>query len=156
MKTDRFKQQILDTLKAAGWHERRCCNSFALKSKEQLKASGFAVYDAALDVLKEFGELIIGESGPGQFAARTQISIEPQRALKFYTEDFLEYELVLKTLLCPIGVASDDTALGIDSEGRVYLLGNWIWLLGESFDEALETCIIGKLGRELNMDGTYV
>ena len=139
----KYSLQIQEALERAGWHLGRRCHKWAEKKKRHLEHEGFTVFPEVLKVLEEFGELTIGEHGAGEDTEKSVVTMDPEPALTA-SELFIEYRVLTKKNLCPVGIIGEEDYLGMDISGQVYYVGDWVWYLGDNFAHALETLLLGK------------
>jgi hypothetical protein len=135
----RFSDDTYKLLIRAGWFEGR--DVF-----DQVRIlEGFTPFPAANDVLREFGNLHIGECGAGKDQATSDVQIDPSLA-NGCEERIIEFEDELGVKLFPLGEAQHGHGiLTIDEQGRVFV--SWllhdIWPCAQSFDRALEVLLLG-------------
>lgn len=133
-------------LKRAGWYPGRQVPGLVMKWTEQLSTDGFAVSRAAKGVLLEFGGLRIEQAGPGESAARASFSFDPSGSIGEKTY-YADVERALGAALCPIGEVEDGTgALLIADDERTIVVLNGAWIIGTSFQDALDSLVLGRLG----------
>ncbi len=150
----RFSEAVYDALKEAGWFPGRNMEDVVAEWIEQLVHKGhFEIFPAAWDVLLEFGGLEIGQEGPGEECARGSMELDPLLAIcrKDY---FTWYSALVGERLFPLGFADSRNAiLAIGESGRVFLIMERVWLIGEDFDDALERTIRGLKDLPLDLPG---
>jgi hypothetical protein len=106
----------------------------------------FEIFPAAIEALKEFGHLRVGEEGEGIERARSTIVFEPTLASRDW-DWFLFSSNLLQTNLYPLGeVDNDRYYLAMDSEGRVFLVFDGLIFVDDNFDKALEKLLMGVQG----------
>lgn len=100
------------------------------------------MHDAAEVFLAEFGALIIDVRGSGISAARTPFELDPMLCLG--EEDlFKDWSSELKHTIFPVGHTDGGRyLLGIDEEGKLYVVSNFLADLGRASD-GLEKLILG-------------
>ncbi len=136
--TGRFSTTTLEMLQAAGWFPGRDVST-ALALPE-----GFSPFPAALDVLKEFGKLRIGQQGRGIEFARTPVVLEPKLAAG-EQDRFAEFDTLLNTRLYPLGETADGHSfITIDEHGRIFLIFEEISYVDASFDAAIDNLLNGR------------
>jgi len=112
---DAIDDDTLQFLIAAGWKKGRIIDVSQLNLPSE-------PFHAALNVLQEFGNLIIGAEGRGFECARASVSICPYSRLA-NTAVISAFEDFLQTKLFHIGQADNDNSiLFIDPKGEVYLV----------------------------------
>lgn len=138
--TTRFSEQSLQMLKKSGWHPNRdVLETINLPSK-------FQIFPDALQVLREFGYLQVGESGPGITCARSTIIFDPMVA-DGEDDRFSEWSEEINSKLYPLGSVDNRHAfLAIDEKSRVFLVMNFMIFMDSSFDMALDKLLTGVLG----------
>lgn len=132
-----FSDTVLEMLKHAGWFPGRDVID-SVKLPEE-----FEIFPAAIEVLKEFGHLCVGQEGPGIERARSTIVFEPTLASGDW-DWFLLYSNLLQTKLYPLGAVDNDSIyLTIDPGGRVFLVWQDLVFVDDHFDKALEKMLTG-------------
>ncbi|HET6948786.1 MAG TPA: SUKH-3 domain-containing protein [Acidimicrobiales bacterium] len=139
----RFTPAVSEALEAAGWSPGRRLPD------EQIRAwsdglPGFAMFPAAEAALREFGGLAVDQHGPGIDRAREPFELDP--LLAWGEEDRFElFADEYGVTLFPLGeAAGSHYFLAVDPGGRTFLVMDDIQLIAESFDDALESLILGK------------
>jgi hypothetical protein len=101
-----------------------------------LEAEGFTVVPGVLEILRTYGGLRVMERGPGVECARSPFCLEPMLA-SGETERFKRYEPVVGGSLFPLGEVADGLAfLALGSAGAIYLVGDGVAHVADSFEEA--------------------
>lgn len=92
-------------------------------------------------VLVELGGLTLPASG---------VFFTPMHA----AQDWQEYADILGRALYPVGQTADNWDVCIDQFGSVYLVFDWLVLMGVSFAEGIINCLLGRgaLAPQLNED----
>ena len=137
-------------LLAAGWHPGRRVAELVTQWRGALESDGgFQLHAAAESVLLEYGGLVIESHGPGRDLARAPLHLDPMLALG--EEDRLhEYfpELAGRDLF-PLGETDHGHAfLAIDRQGAVVQVMDEVYGKWSSFDEALESLLLGRRGTD--------
>jgi hypothetical protein len=140
----RFTPTVDEVLRKAGWSPGRRVPDDQVDAWCRMLGDGFTLSDAARAALAEFGGLEVAQSGPGVERAREPFELDPILAVG--EEDrFQLYTEAYGLDLFPLGeAAGSHYFLAIDPTGRTYLVMDDIQLLAESFDEALESLVLGK------------
>jgi hypothetical protein len=140
----RFSPAVRDALAAAGWSPGRRVPDDELREWAG-QLDGFTMSSAAERVLREFGGLSVDGFGPGLEVAREPFAIDPLVAIG-EDDHFRRLTDEYGVELFPLGEAAQHFYfLAIDPDGRTYLAMEDVSLLGESFDEALEALVAGRL-----------
>lgn len=135
----RFSDDTYRDLIQAGWFDGRDVLD------QVCLLEGVALFPAAKNVLREFGNLHIGAVRPGKECSTSDIRIDPLVG-KGYEEDFAEYGAELGVKLYPLGEAlHGNFVILLDEQGRVF-----VWIMfdilsscAKSFDQALEVMLQG-------------
>ena len=133
----RFSEVVRNYLITAGWYEGR-----EVFNKVKIP-EGFKLFPAAIKVLREFGNLHIGECGKGKDCAKSDVRVDPswEEGLELLLEPY-SVEFGFKLLL--IGrFHHEHSHLVLDEFGRVYALDDEFDPLATSFDQALEVLLLG-------------
>ncbi|WP_435007632.1 SUKH-3 domain-containing protein [Tundrisphaera lichenicola] len=129
----------------SGWFEGRDVNF-------SLKLTQLEVFPAALEILKEFYGLHIGECGAGIDMATCDILINPNFAIHLQQE--LEaYAKLHQKRFFPLGeVHRDDGYMIIDDSGIIYLLSDILEPFASNFYIALELLLLGRKPSTKDLD----
>lgn len=147
----RFPGAVDAALREAGWQPGRWDIKQAEVWADRLRAHvspgghRHAVFPAAVEAWAEFGSLaVVPDPSAGSDVAPCGVVVDPMRAVHL-ARTFADLGRALETEVCPLGEESGSAAkLAIDAEGRVYAIDHTgDWYLGESFDQALTTLVIG-------------
>jgi SUKH-3 immunity protein len=134
----RFSDPVVEALRKAGWYEGR------LISSSDISPSELTLFPAAEKVISEFGELHIGESGPGIDFATSDVNIDPRLGAHLW-HDLNDIGSARRTRLYPLGeVHLGHGLLIIDEQGRIYLWADDLERFAGSFSQALEMLVLGK------------
>jgi hypothetical protein len=150
VRKERFSMAVEQVLRQAGWSPGRRVSDDAMRhwlAIEWNKPFYQVIFPAAYSVLREFGGLHITflfhtpdpDFQPFDIAPRTA-------AAELDAETCVYYEWWLNERLFPLGVQQDDVLM-IGLQGRMYQLCNVsgeILVLGENFDQALESLIMRR------------
>jgi hypothetical protein len=130
---------LTGVLSRAGWGSKRCIDTTVWE--QSLKEYGFSVSPAALNVLSEYGSLVVHPvpSDTDEHSSSTVI-FEP---LEEAEQDRIEYwEKRLNLALTPVGGTSG-IALLVAENGEVYAEWSGIfWRVGSDIVDALENVLI--------------
>ena len=142
--THNFSDEVARMLSESGWYSGR-------NAEKALKLpAGFAVFPAASQILKEFGNLKCGKRGRGIDRARSTLNLDPSLAAG-ESDRFDPYARLLGARLYPLGEADDGHSfVAIDDKGRVFLVMDFMMFVGEDFVSALETLLLGKRSRPVD------
>jgi len=142
-----FSQEVLKSLLWAGWHSNR-------KVLKKLKLpKGFDFPDIALKILDEFGDLKIGDiqQKKGTHMAKSSIQFSPILA-DGEEGTFEDFSNALGVKLCPLGeVNGGYSFLAVDECGKIYILEQDIFIVGNDIQEGIETLIKGAQIQKLNV-----
>lgn len=140
-----FSAPTLNYLKQAGWYPKREIQiPFAQEAH---------IFPAALRVLQEFGNLNIGERGQGINLAKDSVDFRvmyydwKKGDWHFDYVDELARSIDMRAY--PIGFTSNGGNLVVDELGRVFMLGDIDFFVGDSIEEAIEKIINGIKLREI-------
>jgi hypothetical protein len=148
--TGRFSAATTQMLLDSGWFPGRdVLHQLALPP-------GFTPFPAALNVLKEFGNLDIGNPGSGIECARTPVTLNPTLAIG-ETDRFEAFRQLLKISLYPLGETRDGHAfIAIDQYDRVFLAFDDLYFVGDTFEQALDNLLTGtSRPRIVREDGAW-
>jgi hypothetical protein len=134
-------------LERAGWYAGRdASGTFELPSDVQYPPQ-------ILAILKEFGGLLVRSSGSGMTISRASITFDPSSAEMESSEDNTLWDYTNRTgiPLYPLGYTrSGELYLCIDLQGNVYMVGDYLYWVGESFEEGISNILLGLKGKVLN------
>ena len=141
-----FSPEVRALLEQAGWYDNRIASPPpALPYDVQ--------YPPAIHrLLMEFGGLSVESSGPGVNKARNSIEFDPLWAEGESTEDgrLTYYSSLLGSTLYPIGqVSNSPWMICLDLHGKVYMAGDCLFFVGESFVEGVSNMLLGIRGKVL-------
>jgi SUKH-3 immunity protein len=136
-----FSAETERVLISAGWQPGRKVDTG--KWRERLGASGdVTMHEAAERFLAEFGGLTFAHGGAGVSRAREPFELNPLLALG-EEERFAEWGDLIGKSLFPLGELDEGRYfLGIDEDGAVYLVADWLACFGANRD-AVENLILG-------------
>lgn len=147
-----FNPEVIGLLQKAGWYEgRNAVGAFSLPSDVQYPPD-------IIQVLNEFGGLFVHSSGTGISLSRLSINFEPSWADKESSEDGIlwDYATRLGYKLYPLGYIADESLmLCMDLDGKIYMVGDYLYLVGESFSEGIGNVLLGIEGKQLNEETLY-
>jgi hypothetical protein len=161
--SERFAPDVEAALRDAGWQPGRKLDAEALAEMHRAVSARSGVFGgkltvsfAADPVLAEFGGLVIGGDREGLQVSPRPFAIDPTMAAHS-VETLIDAGRALGTQLYPVGVEGDeDAVLAIASTGAVIAVDPvGEWLLGDTFDEALETLVTGRAPRLLGTGGIH-
>jgi hypothetical protein len=111
-----------------------------------LEKEGYRPSSHSNAVLREYGGLVVHQSGPGEEVARASFAITPLSGSGEF-EYVQTFAHALSTSLFPVGEAEDGAAfLLVADDGRVVVIQGNGWVIGDSFEAGLETLILGRRG----------
>ena len=149
-------KSVTAALHAAGWREGRDCGAALLEWKTTLAAEGFDMFPAAEAVLREFGGLKIISRGSGEEQARSSFEVDPLLA-KGERDRFAAFEAPLGRRLFPLGdVENGHAFLACSDDGKIYMVGDHIWLLGSDVLAAFRKLIAGLKTEPLAIEPKWV
>jgi hypothetical protein len=143
-----FSATTEEVLRRAGWspgrEDRKVLETSLRKLCEQ---GGFEPFEAALRVVREYGGLCVKASGPGVNFAKMSFEVDPTLAAG--EEDrFADFERDLGVQLFPLGEIDGGHAfLAIADDGRTFSLMGALDFLGQTFEDAVEGMIQGRVPR---------
>jgi hypothetical protein len=152
---DRFTPEVEATLRDAGWTPGRQLSRDAVAAMHQAVAAGRGRYDGRLTsayladpVLAEFGGLVIAGDGAGVDLNPRPFAIDPALAAQ-KVETLIDVGRAMGVTLYPLGVEGmDEAVLALTDQGKVVSIDPvGEWFLGDTFDEALDTLVTGRLPR---------
>lgn len=145
-----WSEESESRLKDAGWYKGRRNAQRVAEWRQSLESpNGFRMSLAAEAALEEFGGLHVDCQGPGIECARGGFDLDPELA-SGEEDRFDRFRQQVGSDMFPLGEAFDGQAfLAIDGEGRVYLLGDRICLLGNNIRVALDAVLMGRLPMEI-------
>lgn len=142
-----FRGEVLELLMQAGWYKGR-----TVEGKLELPSDVQYPLEIA-NILAEFGGLYIRSSGAGITLSRLSIKFEPAWADKESSEDGIlwDYSTRIGKKLYPLGYIPDESLiLCIDLAGKVYMAGDYLYLVGQSFTEGISNILLGIEGQQLD------
>jgi len=142
-----FTPEVLTLLTRAGWYEgRQAPGQFAVPSDVHYPA-------LIAQLLQEFGGLFIKSTGAGLTLGRNSIHFDPSYAERESSEDgkLSYYSDLLQQTLYPLGHIPDESLLlCIDLAGTMYMAGDYLYRVGNSFEEGINHILLGVKGAEFN------
>ena len=142
-----FSDVVVDALKNSGWQPGRRVDDSTIRGWLR-SLEGFEVNGAAERVLQEFGGLKIDQRGPGVSVARGPINFDPMKA-SGEDDRFADFASLTGKLF-PLGEVWGGYALfAISPDERVFAVMDDVWLVGESFAEALDHLVRGVKSKRL-------
>jgi hypothetical protein len=147
----RFSRIVQESLTKAGWFPGRTVPEMQLNRwciLESHNGAGYCrIFPAALRALKEFGGLDIEPLETGELYETVRLRFDPLAARSFLGEEWFTYEWVLETSLYPLGLIKTDDhdhVMAIDQSGRIFSFYYELILVGNTLDEAIESCLTGS------------
>ena len=129
-------------LTAAGWHLGR--RETARVTEWRARLSAFDMSVAAERALEEFGGIGVEAGGAGLECARCGFDLNPELA-DGEEDRFAALAPFAESDLFPLGEADNGHAfLAIDRTGRVYLVMDFIALMGNDIRAALDALLVGR------------
>ena len=99
------------------------------------------------------GGLLVHSSGSGITISRASITFDPSSAGMESSEDGNLWDYTDRTgiPLYPLGYTRcGELYLCIDLQGNVYMVGDYLYWVGESFEEGVSNVLLGIKGKTLN------
>ncbi|GAB3635492.1 hypothetical protein GCM10027422_10820 [Hymenobacter arcticus] len=147
MNTTVFGPEVVIMLTKAGWFPgRHIDKDLELPSDVQYPA-------AILKLLQEYGGLKVRSTGAGITVGRNSIDFDPTWADQESSEDgkLYYYSGLIGTTLYPIGhVPLEALLLCLDKDNRVYMAGDNLYWVGNSFTEGVSNILLGISGKVLD------
>jgi hypothetical protein len=142
-----FSPAVQEILEQAGWHKgRNAAGTFPLPHD--------VVYpDAIILILNEFGGLYLRSKGPGITLARLSIYFDPIDGDFGSSEDgnIYYYASLIAKKLYPLGsIPTESLTLCIDENFHMYMLGDNLHHVGDSFAAGVSNILLGIRGKTLN------
>jgi SUKH-3 immunity protein len=140
-----FYKEVKDILEKNGWFSSRKISKLVTTWKYEMAddSEAFVLFDEAERVLLEFGGIKINERGGGVNQAQEPFEINPLLA-KGEADRFADFELDIGQKLYPLGECwGSNFFLAIAEDGKVFALMMEIFLVGNTFEEALNNLIQG-------------
>jgi hypothetical protein len=134
-----------DILKRNGWFPSRKVSKLVNDWKCEMinDSKTFVLFTEAERALVEFGGIKINERGSGVNQAREPFEINPLLAIG-EADRFSDFEEDIGQKLYPLGECwGSNFFLAIGEDGKVFALMMDIFLVGNTFEEALENLIQG-------------
>ena len=142
-----FSPEVRLLLERAGWYAGRdASGTFEMPSDVQYPQQIQAI-------LNEFGGLSVHSSGSGITVSRASINFDPSCADKESSEDGNLWDYITRTgiPLYPLGYTrSGELYLCMDLQGNVYMVGDYLYWVGKSFEEGVSNVLLGVKGKVLN------
>jgi hypothetical protein len=138
----RWSEETERILLAAGWFPGRTVDNAVGEWRRQLqREGGFHMSPASEEALREFGGLEARSRGPGIDRARAGFKFDPM--LADGEED--RFQNCREAGVFPLGELHDGHAfIGLSPSGRVYLVGDFVKLLADNIDQAIDFLLLGK------------
>lgn len=132
-------------LRAAGWYPGRDISSLVADWFAHLcDSSMFAAFPEARRVLSEFGDITVTSLFAGVDYAPGKIVLDPVLALG-EQDRFESFEDDAGSRLFPLGeIYGGHAFLAIGESGRLFMVGDDLTLLGDSFEEGISNLIEGR------------
>ncbi|MEU3556256.1 SUKH-3 domain-containing protein [Streptomyces fragilis] len=140
-------EEVAKTLAAAGWFPGRSVD--VTPWLQELEEAGLVAHPAARAFLSQFAGLSVPDRGPGVTVFRAAFSFDPKSALGA-EDQFTDWSAELGVSLFPIGELEHCHPLGIDEDGDVYVVSDWIAIYG-SWDKALRSLVLGYRAPEIDV-----
>lgn len=142
-----FSPAVQEILEQAGWYKRRnAAGTFPLPHD--------VVYpEAIMLILNEFGGLHLRSKGPGINLARLSIYFDPIDGDFESDEDgkIYYYASLIAKKLYPLGsIPTEALMLCIDEDFHLYMLGDNLHRVGDSFAAGVSNILLGIRGKTLN------
>lgn len=150
--SERFSAPVEAVLREAGWYPGRRLSDDEIAAMRRGFATGRGRFGGRIGgayladaVLREFGGLVIAGPGPGLEINPRPFAIDPSLAA-YYNETLIDVGRAMRVRLYPLGVEGmDEAVLAITDLGKIISVDpTGEWLLGDSFDEALDLLITGR------------
>lgn len=142
----RFSEEAESILIAGGWAPGRTVDVSTWR--DQFKARGLSMHDAAEKFLREFGGLDVRISGSGLTSAKEPFQFDPELALG-EEDSFALWSRRIGHSLFPLGELDRGRFfLGIDEEGEIYLVSGWLARFGK-FEAGLESLTRGIMAKDV-------
>lgn len=139
-----FNTEVLALLKQAGWFPGRNVG-------DMVDYPSDVAYPLDIQMLlNEYGKLFVRSTGAGVNMGRNSIDFDPSWAEQESSEDgkLHYYSSVIGTTLYPLGYVPDESLmLCIDSDHKVYMAGDYLYWVGNSFAEGISNILLGVSGR---------
>lgn len=142
-----FSPAVQAILEQAGWYKgRNAAGTFPLPHD--------VVYpDIILLIVNEFGGLHVRSDGPGITLSRLSIYFEPMNADFESSEDgtIHDYASRISKKLYPLGfIPTESLMLCIDENFHMYMVGDYLYYVGDSFVAGVSNILLGIKGKTLN------
>ncbi|MDJ0340360.1 SUKH-3 domain-containing protein [Streptomyces sp. H10-C2] len=139
----RWSAETDRVLRMAGWRPGRSVSTEEWERVLHESDEDFTIHEAARRFLTEFGGLEINQKGPGRTMHRSPFRLDPLVAKWDFELIDLQSEEV-GTYLYPLGDSSNGNFyLTMAANGAVYMGLDYVNLLADTADEALEKLIVG-------------
>ncbi|UYZ62614.1 SUKH-3 domain-containing protein [Hymenobacter weizhouensis] len=139
-----FNQEVLSLLRQAGWFPGRNVG-------ETIDYPSDVNYPIDTQMLlNEYGKLFVRSTGAGVNMGRNSIDFDPSWADQESSEDgrLHYYSELIGTTLYPIGYIRDESLfLCVDSSHKVYMAGDNLYWMGNSFVEGISNILLGISGK---------
>ena len=143
--TERFEKSVAESLKKVGWYPGRRIPDEKLQQWEtELAEHNVGLNTYAKEFLKEFGGLEIKKLVEPYSVA---FIVVPTKDIEF---DLCtkEYEPEVGCELSPLGESPGHAIFAVGEDGRVYLLGDWYWIVGDNVAEAMNNIVLNIPSRK--------
>ncbi|MEU5902426.1 SUKH-3 domain-containing protein [Streptomyces venezuelae] len=121
-------QETQEALRNAGWEVGRRVDTSEWRTR--LAKGGFTIHETAERFLSEFGGLSVPHGGNGISRAKEAFEFDPLLALG-EDDRFSEWGELIGKVIAPIGeLAQGRYFLGIDEDGAIYLVADWLAQFG--------------------------
>ena len=149
-----FSSEVRTLLEQGGWYEGR-------EGAGTYEVPSDVVYPEGIEkILNEFGGLYIKSNGPGISLVRNSIEFDPSDAEGESSEDGIltDYSSKIGRVLYPIGhVPKESLMLCTDLDGNVYMVGDYLYMVGHSFAEGISNILLGIKGKQFKeSDSTWM
>jgi hypothetical protein len=145
-----FSPEIIIPLTKAGWFPgRQVANELELPSDVEYPADVFAL-------LSEYGRLKVRSEGAGINTAKNSIDFDPTWAEQESSEDgrLYYYSNLINNTLYPLGYLPQEALfLCIDRDSKVYMAGDNLHWIGDSFVQGVSNILLGISGKILDEQG---
>jgi hypothetical protein len=132
--------EVSEILRRSGWRPSRRVEIVGWC--DWLGQFDFEVHDSFREFISEFGGLAIEERGEGEVRAREPIEFDPDSA-RGEEDRFQGWNRIVGKTILPIGELDQGRYfLGIDEDGAIYVMVDWLGRFGIGI-EGLENLILG-------------
>lgn len=139
-----FRSEVDRLLREGGWYPGRQVPELMEQWRAGLTTERFVLHLAAEAVLLEFGGLHVGRVEPGIDLSRSDVWLDPERAMGEEDRCYDCFPEMHGRVLFPLGDAHRSQAyVVIDQTGECFLLMDEIYARWPSFHLALEALLLG-------------